>query len=461
MQHILSYSFDTFIDENTNIIVQINGEEIFSSKVEQPNLTAESLEETEDTVIKNFEDNESIEYEIHISSSFGNIKVDLYGNDPVDENEYEILLETTAEESSLPKKSYIKTYVPLIKYTGTTKELVAKTLANAKNKEVIPLIDIRKEKNIQKYIDDNFNIIHFLDLFELTTVSNTEERERIKDFRKENKGQKDLIQLPPENEVPVDIESIINNYIDISKKQDIIPVWRINTVKPASLKDGQIAHRLLANFKSIVIRIINIKNFFTNIQSYLLPLLPILKNSYLLIEFTGLDDLNEQKLLSFFKNLNTNMQVIYAKETTDYNSHTIARNYPNIFPNTSLSSYIDRLSDSDSSLYYSDYCGYDRNTAIEYIPGMKPNVSLYLLDKNDAFEIFIFKIKHPDEVGSPSWKKSAELMIKKIQANEISDNFLELAHCEGCYEILAAKSITLTKAKHWSMLHNCITIAKI
>ncbi|MDK2042084.1 hypothetical protein [Aliarcobacter butzleri] len=459
MEHILHDSHNIFIDEQTKLIVKKDDIEIYSTNLPLPDFNADSINETQETIFHEFSDNDDLCYELILYAEFGSITYDLYC-DEYNEN-CTINLVTDSSEFFVSEKSYINTYVPLIKYTQKTKELIEKTVSSASNKDIFPLIDIRKEKNIKKYIEDDFKIAHFLDLCDLTIVINEEERENIKRYKKEHRGEENLPELPLEEEVSAYKKKIIDSYIDLKTKVDFIPVYRIDTKYPSDLEYFKNVIELLKFFKSIAIRVINHENFILNIQSYLAPFLEVLDNSYIIIEFSGINDKEERNILNYMIALNTGMQIIYVKETTDFQNYKIHINKKNIFPNTSLSSYIDRLSDSSSNIWYSDYCGYDRDTAIDYIIGMKPSASLYLLDKNDALQILVLKIKDSSERGTAAWSKSMNSLIDIIKVGSIDKNFLDISHCEACKELATLPKQTLASTKFLSMLHNCITLARI
>lgn len=459
MEHLLHDTFNIFSTEQTRLIVKKDDEEIYSAKVPLPDFNADTISETQESIIHKFDDSDDLSYELVLYVEFGSVTYDLYC-DEYFENCI-VNLETDSDEFSVSEKSYINTYVPLIKYTQKTKELVYKTLSNASNKDIFPLIDIRKEKNIEKYLNDNFRIPHFLDLCDLSIVVNEQEREKIKKYKKEHRGEADLPELPQEEEISAYQELIINYYIKLKEKLEFIPVLRINTEFPPDFEYYKNVTNLLNCFKSVSIRVINHKNFIVNIQSYLAPFINILESSYIIIEFSGINDKEERNIINNMISLNTGIQIVYAKETTDFQNYTIHINKKNIFPNTSLSSYIDRLGDCSNNIWYSDYCGYDRDTAIDYVIGMKPSASLYLLDKNDALQILILKIKESSERGTAAWSKSMNLLIEIIHSGKVDKNFLDKNHCEACYELFTLSKQTLASTKFLSMLHNCITIAKI
>lgn len=459
MEHLLHDSFNIFSSEQTKLIVKKDDDEIYSTKVPLPDFSADTISETQESIIHKFDDRDDLNYELILNVEFGSITYDLYCDEYLEN--CIVNLETDSDESSVAEKSYINTYVPLIKYTQKTKELVDKTLSNAYNKDIFPLIDVRKEKNIEKYLNDNFKIPHFLDLCDLSIVVNEEEREKIKKYKKEHRGEENLPNLPPEEEVSAYQELIINYYIKLKEKLEFIPVCRINTESPPTLEYFKNVTDLLATFSSVAIRVISHKNFILNIQSYLAPFINILENSYIIIEFSGINDKEERNIINNMISLNTGIQIIYTKETTDFQNYTIHINKKNIFPNTSLSSYIDRLSDCSNKIWYSDYCGYDRDTAVDYVIGMKPSASLYLLDKNDALQILILKIKESSERGTAAWSKSMNFLIEIIHSGKLDKKFLDKDHCEACYELSTLEKQTLASAKFLSMLHNCITIAKI
>lgn len=459
MEHLLHDSHNIFSNEQTKLIVKKDDDEIYSTKVPLPDFNADTISETQESIIHKFDDSDDLNYELVLYVEFGSITYDLYC-DEYQENCIVNLI-TDSDEFSIQEKSYINTYVPLIKYTQKTKEIVDKTLSSASNKDIFPLIDVRKEKNIEKYLNDNFSIPHFLDLCDLSIVINEQEREDIKKYKKEHRGEENLPELPPEEEISAYKEQIIRNYIKLEEKIDFIPVYRINTESPPSLEYYKNVTNLLNHFKSVAIRIVNHNNFVLNIQSYLAPFINILENSYIIIEFSGINDKEERAIINNMISLNTGIQIIYAKETTDFQNYKIHINKKNVFPNTSLSSFIDRLADCSNNIWYSDYCGYDRDTAVEYVIGMKPSASLYLLDKNDALQILILKIKESSERGTAAWSKSMNFLIDIIHSGKVDKKFLDKNHCDACNELSTLPKQTLASAKFLSMLHNCITIAKI
>jgi hypothetical protein len=459
MEHLIHDSHNIFIEETSKISVKKDDIEIYYTKLPQPDFNGDSISDTQESVLHQFTDDNELNYELTIYVEFGNVTYDLY----CDEYHEDCIvnISTESDEIFLSKKSYINTYVPLIKYTQKTKEIIEKTISHATNKDIFPLIDIRKEKNIDKYINDKFNIAHFLDLCDLNIVTNEEERNKIKQYKKEHRGEDNLPPLPTEEETPALKNYIIKYYKELSEKVEFIPVYRIDTSIPADLDYYKNAISLLTCFKSIALRIIKHDNFTTNIQTYLAPFIPILDESYIIIEFSGINDKEERNILNNMISLKIGIQIIYTKETTDYQNNKIQINKKNIFPNTSLSSYIDRISDCSNLIWYSDYCGYDRDTAVDYVIGMKPSASLYLLDKNDALQIIILKIKESSERGTAAWSKSMKYLIEIIQSGKIDKKFLEASHCEGCNELFTSDKQSLASTKFLSMLHNCITIAKI
>lgn len=440
---------------DSEISVVVDGVEVFLCKIPSFDTSAVSVKDSVVEEVHKFEDANDVSFELLITSSLKGIEYQLFCDDMIDD----IIVNITETGDSLPSASTtsINAYVPLIKYTNKTVDLLANIIPKA-NKDVLPLIDIRKEKQISKYEKDNFYFPHILDLCDLHFVSNQAHRDAVKLERKTNKTNPP--EIPDEQEQKVSSEDILKHYIRLKEKFLFVPTCRIDTALAPTLEYGKYADTLLEHFDRVVLRVMGSKDFEKNIQSYLMKFSSILKDSYILIEFHGIKPQREREIIQYLSALKTDITIVYAKETTNYAEHTISLNHLNVFPNTSLSGYYDRVADADSGLLYADYCGYDRDTATEFVIGMKPNASLYLLANDDAMDIIILKIKHPSERGTAKWKLSAKMLIDEyIRIGKVGSRFLDASHCNACQEILSVSSLTLAQAKYLSMLHNATTLA--
>ena len=440
---------------DSEISVVVDGTEIFICKIPSFDTSAVSVKDSVVEEVHKFEDTNDVSFELLLSSSLKGIEYQLFCDDMIEN----IIVNITETGDSLPSASStsINAYVPLIKYTNKTVDLLANIIPKA-NKDVLPLIDIRKEKQISKYEKDNFYFPHILDLCDLHFVANQAHRDAVKLERKTNKTNPP--EIPDEQEQKVSNDDIVKHYVKLKEKLLFIPTCRIDTKLPPTLEYGKYADSLLEHFDRVVLRVMGFKDFETNIQSYLMKFSSILKDSYILIEFHGIKPLREKEIIQYLSSLSTGITIIYAKETTNYAEHTINLNHLNIFPNTSLSGYYDRVADADSELLYADYCGYDRDTATEFVVGMKPNASLYLIANDDAMDILILKIKHPSERGTAKWMLSSQMLISDyVKSGVVSGRFLDASHCNACQEILSVSSLTLAQAKYLSMLHNATTLA--
>ncbi|ADN08205.1 hypothetical protein [Sulfurimonas autotrophica] len=456
MELIDSDKIDILSFGDSDISVLKDSTMIFSTKIPAFDITATTVKES---IVENehsFEDEQETSYKLHISSSLNGVEYQLLCDDLIDDA---VVVQIVEMGDSIPSSTsnVIATYVPLVKYTNRTIDLLSCIIPQA-NKQILPLIDIRKEKQIVKYEKDNFYFPHILDLCDLHTVANHQEREDIKLLRKTNKTNPP--EIPDEIEIRSTPESIISQYIRLKNKILFMPVCRIDTEESPTLEFGKYADALLENFDKITLRVMGTNNFENNIQSYLMKFSKILHCSCIIIEFNGIKPNREREIIEYVSNLDTDIQIIYAKETTNYKEHSITINHLNIFPNTSLSGYYDRLQDSDSSLWYADYCGYDRDTATEFVIGMKPNASLYLIANDDAMDIIILKVKHPTERGTAKWTLSAQMLINNyVKTGLVNSRFLDATHCNSCNTILRTSSLTLASAKYLSMLHNATTLA--
>ena len=456
MELIKSDKLDILSFGDSEIIIYRDNSPLFSTKISAFDITATTVKESAIENSYNFEDDLETSYKLLITSSLSGIEYQLLCDDLLDDD---IKVEIIEVGDSIPssESNVMPAYIPLVKYTNKTIDLLSCIIPKA-NKKILPLIDIRKEKQIIKYEKDNFYFPHILDLCDLHTVSNQKEREEIKLERKTNKTNSP--EIPDEIEIKSTTDNIISQYIRLKRQMLFMPVCRIDTKYSPTLEFGKFADALLEHFDKVTLRVMGTDDFEINIQSYLIKFSKILHDSCLIVEFNGIKPNKEKEIIEYISNLNTSIQVIYAKETTNYKEHAISINHLNIFPNTSLSGYYDRLQDADSSLWYADYCGYDRDTATEFVIGMKPNASLYLLANDDAMDIIILKIKHPSERGTAKWTLSAKLLIDNyVKTGVVDTRFLEDSHCNSCHEILKVDSLTLASAKYLSMLHNATTLA--
>lgn len=461
-------SFSTQLGTVYGIRIEIGGKQVLDFPIPDPDISADTI--LDSTVEASYRETiDGASYFIKIHSSLGNVKVYVLGDDHAAKELSVVLLsdyECPIPEEPTPS-SRLETYVPMIKYTRTAKEI--NDFANhGANKRLVPLIDIRKEEHIEEYIRDNFDVLHFLDLCGLQKDTTVEERAQIKE---ERKGQKKLgikkegrTKIPDKNYIDLELDEIITHYIGFTSKNPVIPVWRISTkTKPSPIKEySTLMNVLFSTFhERMAWRVMDTENFIANIEDYIEPLKEYLDKCYLIIEFAADNRKYEWECIQKIESLECGIQVVFAKQTLDYEHAVIKTNRLNIMPNTSLGSFYEHELKSKYELWYADYCGYDRDTATEFIVGMKPNASVHLLDFQDGMQMMILKIKHADEKGTAAWKKSVAAMAQIIKKHPNVKSFIDCKHCEACEFVCDATSFTLENAKVACMKHNVRVIATL
>lgn len=352
-------------------------------------------------------------------------------------------------------------YVPVIKYARGSKEVLQEILGSKKlDRTIVPLLDIRNDKNLKQYLQDDFITTHFLDICALSYESNTKEREAIKQQRREHKkvfgSLDDAPEIPVSEYAPYSIENILHHYESITHKE-FIPVCRIETQEPATLEYSGYVNALIEKHGRLALRVMNIKKFTKHFETYLLPISKHLDNVYVIVECNK-NSHNDKSIIQHIKKISDQVTIVYVRETTQFDSNKIIINSVNIFSNSSLKIYQDIVSDYHD-VWYGDYLGLDRDTAIEFVPGMKPNASAYLLKIKDAMEIALLKIKHESEVGTASTKLSMQA-LQREWLPKLSSGFINESHCKGCKGLLS-EPLNLAKAKQFCQIHNGIVLGNI
>lgn len=451
MKSIESNIISDIVFEKSLFVLFLDGIEVIKRPVPIPNFSSDDLFDLETHDSYTFEHN-SIKYLLSLKSSFEGLKYELFST-----TESPVKIAISIEETIIDPEN-INVYVPSIKYTDYSIVIVKEVLEVA-NKKVVPLIDIREEDTIPTYASEFSEIEHFLDLCRLREVANADEREKVKAIQDEYKRlkRKGKPKLPTKDYQPIDQEDIIDVYIDLAKKISFIPVYGINiNGLPHETYQAEV-NALERHFDKILVRIHDHKY----IEHYFSDYFDVWNKEKIIVmvEFTGDNATREKTVLNEI--LTLGVDIIYAKETTDYASNTIKTNHYNFMPNTSLTSYYSRLHDTNKELWYSDYCGYDRDTIISWEPYYKPTARLFLLDINDGKELLILKINHPAEKNTHATKQSFEQLQEIIDARKIDPRFLLDSHCTACYFVLHDNKLSLKTAKKNCMLHNVVVIATI
>ena len=468
MKLIKDETFVTTFGISYGIGIEINGNIVIEKPIPTPDISAESL--LESTVEASYRETVDGDlYLIQIHSSLENVKVNVFGDMKTTKKILIVLLhnyECPLLEDSSPSLR-IETYVPIIKYTRTAKDTY-KFAQDGSNKHIIPCLDIRKEEQIEEYISNRFDIPHFLDLGAIQKDINTEKNAEITLIRKEEKKRgvlkEDRTEFHKKEYINLAEYEKVKNYLDLSHLSSVIPVWRISTEnKPSFMEEySELVKILFTRYDShLAFRVMNTKNFITNIESYLSPLKGYLHRCYLIIEFLGDDRNYELECIKKIEDLECDIQIVFAKQTLDYEHTVIKMNHFNLMPNTSLGSFYEHLPKAKGELWYADYCGYDRDTATTYIGGMKPSSSLYLLNYQDGMEMMILKIKHKDERGTGARTKSPKLLAEIVKQHPHVKSFVYRKHCESCKFICDALTFTLENAKVACMKHNVRVIATL
>ena len=367
------------------------------------------------------------------------------------------LLESAPAE---PPAVFMPVYVPFVKYTDAAKGIVRVVAAESEKRTMFPLIDIRKLSNVEKYLDDRIDTPHFLDLCGLRYVANESEREEIKErrrrYKKRHRTMDGAPEIPESHEVPMSREEIAGVFQTLPT-DNIVPVWRIDTEKAADLQFASVIRELSSRFGSVALRAMPSERFAEHIESYLLPISDALENHYVLIECSEQRGSDIQKV-DRLKTIAPGLQIVYVRETTDFERYTVLLNRPNLFPNVALSIYSE-ISQRHQDVWFGDYMGYDRDTAVEFVPGMKPSASLYLLS-SDATELEVLKVKVEAEKGTSKWRKSMRALLNYVQEGHVDPRFVSPNHCAGCKMIFGAEKMTLRDAKIASQIHNAVTVMR-
>lgn len=468
MKLIQENTFVTDFGIAYGIGIELNGSIVIEKPMPEPDISADSL--LESTVEASYRETVDGDlYLIQIHSALGNVKIHVFSDTKISKNVSIILLsdyECLVPEEPTPS-SRIEAYVPIIKYTRTAKE-VYEFAQDRSNKNIVPFLDIRKEEQVKEYVNDKFDILHFLDLGAIQKNVNAKERAEVAIRRKEEKKcgiDKDARSPFPKDEyIDLDKYEKFAQYFTLSTPNHVIPVWRISTEnKPSDMKEYfELIKTLFTMYDSrLALRVMNTKNFVENIESYLLPLKGHLDRCYLIIEFLGDNRSYEWECIQTIESLECGIQIIFAKQTLDYEHAVMKINHLNLMPNTSLGSFYEYLPKSRGELWYADYCGYDRDTATTYIIGMKPSSSLHLLNYHDGMEMMILKIKHPDEKGTGARTKSPKLLAEIVKTHPNVKSFIDCKHCEACEFVCGALTFTLENAKVACMKHNLRVIATL
>ncbi len=443
---------------DTRVRVILEGTTIFHGILSPPNLSSATPIGATSRTTFNFT-HDKIDYELNTSFNLFGIDYILSSSVPT----LPILpsIEVDEHNNHSPfTRGFMPTYTPILKYTDTIFTIIDAVHNNA-NKTIYPLIDVRKDGDIQKYRKDNFLKPHFLDLYDLEIMRNRAHRDEIKSIRNKKRKSPNKPDLPDEIYTPASAEEKIFHYKKLFACLPIIPTCRIDTSTPADSNYLFFVKTILEHFGTIVFRVMNMENFHTHISSYLDPFTSLLDKSYIILEFNGIKEGKEISILNSLQKRGHIPQIIYAKESADYEN--IKREYgDNYFENIALSGYLRLQRHNIKNIWFADYCGYDRNTATSFIPGMIPNASLYLLQNKDAKKICIYKVKVESERGTQSTKKSMNHLLEfYIKDDKVDKSYLDPEHCEACACLYTIESMGLAKAKTQCMKHNGVTIARL
>lgn len=435
---------------NKKIYLCINSDKILLETPPKPKLTASSILGS----LKMHEFNiaiEDIKFNIMYFSYIDRLEIFVNHDsdiniDILSENEKIIDAQKTKIRTSL-----FDTYSPTLGYTQKTKRTLFLMKAYA-NKNILPLLVIGTDTKFESYIGDVFKDTHFLDLSLLHVTSNKASREQI-ELNNEGKKRDDKEKLPKKEYEKVKIlDNVVEFFLLLKNREYVIPTIRISLSDNASLEYAQAVNILSANFKKIALRIevkkVNIKN----LKSYLLPLASKLADVYLILEVEPqkIRELHDE--LTEIKNITNDTQIVLLGDNI-CKRDSIQDNKDIRVANQSLIAF-KNLQNYHDNLIYADYCGLEKDTAVDPNGFLARTAKIFYIDPNNLDEFYIRR----ERTSLNTWTSAMEQLQSHINSTKPKE--IILSHCEACNDILSKlTTFSLGDIKENCIIHNGISIS--
>lgn len=437
--------------ENKKIYLCINNsDQILLESPPKPKITASSVSGS----LKMHEFNIDIEdFKFNVTYFSYIDRLEVYVNHDSDIN-VDILSEnekTIHAQKTKIRASLFDTYTPTLGYTQKTKKTLSLIKAYA-NKNILPLIVVGTDTKFESYIVDTFKDIHFLDLSLLHFTSNKATREQI-ELNNEGKKRDDKEKLPKKEYEKIKIlDNIIDFFLLLKDREYVIPTIRISLADNASLEYAKAINTLNAHFKKIALRIEIKKKNIKNLKSYLLPLASKLTDVYLILEIEPqkIKELHDE--LIEIKSITDDTQIILLGDNISKRD-SIQDNKDIRVANQSLIAFKNLQSYHDN-LIYADYCGLEKDTAVEPNGFLAQTAKIFYIDSNNLDEFYIRR----ERTSLNTWTSAMERLQNHINSTKPKE--IIMSHCEACNDILSKlTTFSLGDIKENCIIHNGISIS--
>ncbi|WP_309500040.1 hypothetical protein [Sulfurovum sp.] len=312
-----------------------------------------------------------------------------YFNGDFDLNNFEFILNTYEEEIE-ENDLIIPLYVPTLPYTN----LMSSIVYDIDRTNIIPLVDVDSVERLHKYTEDEILVFkHFLDLEFIDKIVNSQEIEKAKEKRKEERklygAGKQITELPDKQREDLDNWEIVQQYNSINEKNLIIPV--LNWCRGNEISTD--INELLGFYSEIAIRVSSSFSSFAIMCDSLIANLPehfSLSNIYIILDLSNnfvvsqyidtVRDISQKFENTIYLGAQFGVGDISKKRDTETNMNHVSSNKPlEIFS---------ILQKSCPNLAYGDYCGFDRKTITRAVGG-RPTARVVLASTDDSMKMLV------------------------------------------------------------------------
>lgn len=351
-------------------------------------------------------------------------------------------------------------YVPVLSHTTTT-SVVLCNIIESHEENFIPYIYLEEQTRLENYQDQNYEFLHFLDLWYMHEVTNEylREQQKIENIERRQLGQK-AKPIPSKKYRKSSKAEILTYYSKFDNKH-IIPVAEISTAQDMQ----KIKH--MDYFDKIALRIvfsINTINEIINIYNTYVQELEKFDKFWIIFDSNTLHDYD---IINYYISQlikSEKMQLIYLGAPYTASAISIPRDEANsnrVLNDKTLEIYRELSSAYNTPIWYGDFGGFERRTPSKGMGKPTARVVLRSHKKDNILVRRAWEESDINEKGNIGCVNSMIRLLGDIHSREyIAEEYLNEEICDVDYLFLnhGANSISMGDLKTYCFRHNVCSI---